>query len=159
MFGAWFCLFFFISRSSSYSQIYLVWSLNSVRLFTPVINAQQIELTSLNTIPALLDAMDTERARLAKKRRPTGPCALCPNPPDGADQSRFPSILPLLLPSAEESRRRVLAHQWISDIGDATMKEPMSWPGTVNPLDFQSRAMLDELNRVTAQVRIQEQAC
>ena len=107
--------------------IYLVWSLNSVRLYTPVINSQQTELTSIYTLPALLEAMDTERRAWQK----TG---------DPQDQALYSQIrqtalanldslkTAVLLPGTEETHRRALAQQWISEIGDETLKPRPNTP-------------------------------
>jgi signal transduction histidine kinase/ActR/RegA family two-component response regulator len=136
--------------------IYLVWSLNSVRLYTPVINAEENVLVSLQTLPALLDAMDTERRAWLK----TG------DPQDVALYSRIRRTAldnldslntAVLLPSAGETHRRALARQWISEIGDVAVKQPVTKLGTPDAQGTKSRALLDELSHVTAQVRQEEQ--
>ena len=136
--------------------IYLVWSLNSVRLYTPVINAEENVLISLNTLPALLDSMDTVRRAWQR----TG------DPQDLALYSRIRRTAldnldslntAVVLPSEEENRRRSLARQWISEIGDIAVKQSVPKLGTPDVFASQSRAILDELNSVTAKVRLEEQ--
>src|SRR5277367_360524 len=41
--------------------VYLVWSLNSVRFYTPAARAEEVQLDSVKAVPALLGAMDTQR--------------------------------------------------------------------------------------------------
>ena len=136
--------------------IYLVWSLNSVRLYTPVINAEEKILVSQQTLPALLDAMDTERRAWQK----TG------DPQDLTSYSRIRSTAldnldslntAVLLPSAEETHRRALARQWIAEIGDIAVKQAPAKKATPDALGTESRALLDKLNQVTTQVRHDEQ--
>ena len=139
--------------------IYLVWSLNSVRLYTPVINAQEIELTSLHTLPALLAAMDTERRAWLKNGDPE-------------DQTLYSQIretalanleslkTPLLLPSPQEIERRALVQQWISEVGDTTLKPRPTLPFLTpnpDPLDSRSRSLLGQVNQATDLVRQEEQ--
>ena len=69
--------------------VYLISSLNSVRLYTPVAHAQELQIESLNIIPALLGAMDAERRVLQKKQRSTRPDSLSAMPRCGGTKSRF----------------------------------------------------------------------
>ena len=59
--------------------IYLVWSLNSVRLYTPIAHAEEVELESLNIVPALLGAMDAQRRAYQKSGDPQRPGPLLRN--------------------------------------------------------------------------------
>ncbi len=139
--------------------IYLVWSLNSVRLYTPVINAQESQLISLQTIPALLDAMDTQRRGWLMTADPRD-LALYSETRRTAMENLDSLNTAVLLPSPDESKRRALARQWITEIGDPGMKQsPVMppFPEKADPLGIQSRNLLDELKKATDQVRTEEQ--
>ena len=139
--------------------VYLVWSLNSVRLYTPVINAQERELVSLQTIPALLEAMDTQRRTwliTGDSRELTLYSQIRRTAMDNLDSLNNA----VLLPRDDENRRRALARQWITEIGDPGMKQ-LPTPGQVHTSDLlgvQSRSLIDQLNKTTEVVRAEEEA-
>jgi len=140
--------------------LYLVWSLNSVRLYTPVIHAEENVLVSLNTLPALLESMDTVRRTYVKNGDPQD-LALYSQIRTTALANLDSLKTAVLLPSPEETHRRELARQWISQIGDEILKPHSAIPSA--PRDprvrnIQSRARLDEFIRVTSEVRDQEQS-
>jgi signal transduction histidine kinase/CheY-like chemotaxis protein len=137
--------------------IYLELALNSVRRYAPIANPEEIELESLDTMPALLDAMDTERRAWQTSGDPRDRAAYAQI--RRIAESNLASLdTPLLLASPEEARRRELATEWISRIGDVTINQPLAKPGTVDPLDGPGRALLAELNQVTDQVRAEVKA-
>jgi len=140
--------------------LYLVWSLNSVRLYTPVINAEKNVLVSLDTLPALLDAMDTMRRAYQKNGDPQDLTLY--SQLRGTALANLDSLkTAVLLPSPGETHRRELARQWISQIGDETLKPRPTLtyiPPNYGPLNVQSRAVLKEFNEITKQVREQEQS-
>jgi HAMP domain-containing protein len=136
--------------------IYLVWSLNSVRLYTPVINAQETELISLETIPALLGAMDTQRRAWLMTADPRE-LALYSQVRRTAMDNLDSLNTAVLLPSPDEIKRRALAREWITEIGDTGVKESPVISGNSDPLGVQSRSLLDQLNKTTELVRSEEQ--
>jgi signal transduction histidine kinase/CheY-like chemotaxis protein len=136
--------------------IYLVWSLNSVRLYTPVINAEENVLVSLNTLPALLDSMDTVRRAWQKTGDPQD-LALYSRIRRAALDNLDSLNTAVLLPSPGEEHRRLLARQWISEIGDIAVKQSIPKFGAPDAFATQSHSILDELNHVTAQLRLEEQ--
>ena len=87
--------------------VYLISSLNSVRLYTPVAHAEEVQIESLNTVPALLGAMDAERRSFPEERGCARPDALFADAGVGGAQ---PGSLqtPLVLPSELENKRRAL---------------------------------------------------
>jgi signal transduction histidine kinase/ActR/RegA family two-component response regulator len=132
--------------------VYLVLSLNSVRLYTPVAHADEIQLESLNTIPALLGAMDAER-RAFQKSGDSRDLTLYSQMRDSVKSSLESLNTPLLLPSEDEKRRRALVKLWISDIGDFVMTPSKGNAADPNVLNNSSRALLDQINSVTDKVR------
>lgn len=132
--------------------IYLEVALNSIRSYAPVANPEEIQLESLNSIPTLLYGMDTERRSWQKSGDP-------------ADLAHYSQIretalgnldslnTPLLLTSPEENDRRALARQWISEVGDVSTKQRPTPPAEAEALETKSRALLDQLDQVTSQVR------
>jgi signal transduction histidine kinase/CheY-like chemotaxis protein len=133
--------------------IYLVSSLNRVRLYTPDIQVEEAQLNSLQTIPAVLGAMDAERRAFQKSHdsRDLGPYA----------QMRETVLnnlkalnTPLILPSDLEKQRRSLVRMWISDIGDFAMA-PSSPAADPTVLNNSSSALLDQIKGVTEKVRIE----
>ncbi len=132
--------------------IYLVSSLNSVRLYTPVAHAEEIQLESLNIIPALLGAMDAERRAFQKSG----------DPRDAAFYSQMRELVernlnslntPLVLPSDKEKQRRALVKKWTSEIGDFAMTQPNGSAANRDALDNSSRALLDQIRGATEKVR------
>jgi signal transduction histidine kinase/ActR/RegA family two-component response regulator len=137
--------------------IYLVEALNSVQLYTPVIDAEQKVLVSLDTLPALLEAMDTERLSWQKTADPED-LTLYSRIRRTALANLDDLASPVLLPSAEETRRRALIRQWITDVGDVTMKQSTAKPSPGDPLGAQSQKLLEEINHLTGQARQQQEA-
>jgi signal transduction histidine kinase/ActR/RegA family two-component response regulator len=138
--------------------VYLVSSLNSVRLYTPVARAEEIELASLNTLPALLGAMDSERRAFQKTGDPRD-LTLYSEMRDTVESNLKGLNTPLVLPGPVEKQRRALVSLWISDIGDFAMAHPQG-KTAANPevLDASSRALLDQIKDVTDKVRGEEKA-
>jgi len=143
--AGYFAVLFFLA-------IYLVTSLNSVRLYTPLAHAEELEQESLTTLPALLGAMDAERRSFGKSG-------------DSRDQASYAQMratvennlealnAPLVLPSDAEKERRALIKKWISDIGDAALAQSRSKSAKDATLDAESRTLLDQINEVTEKVR------
>ncbi len=136
--------------------IYLASSLNSVRLYTPLAHAEELELESLNTLPALLSAMDAERRAFQKSG-------------DARDMDLYAQIRqsvynnlaslepPLVLPSDAEKQRRALIRSWISDIGDFAMTPLKGKDASLEVLNKSSRDLLDQIRVVTEKVRTEMQ--
>jgi len=132
--------------------IYLVTSLNSVRLYTPVAHAEEIQLESLNTIPALLGAMDAER-RAFVKSGDSRDRTLYSQMRESVERNLASLNTPLVLPSDEEKQRRALIRRWISDIGDFAMAQPNDRAAAPDALNTFSGALLDQIHGVTEKVR------
>ncbi|MCE0521880.1 MAG: ATP-binding protein [Methylacidiphilales bacterium] len=132
--------------------IYLESSLNSVRLYTPVAHAEELELESLNTIPALLGAMDAERRAFQKIRDPRD-LALYSQMRDAVTSNLDSLNTPLVLPSEAEKQRRALVKKWISDIGDVTMTSAKGRIANLDEINTSSRELLDQIRAVTETVR------
>lgn len=131
---------------------YLVVSLNSVRLYAPAANAEEIELESVHAVPALLEAMDAERRAWQKNGDPRDRDFYLQM--RQTVQGDLESLnTPLLLPSTHETQRRALVKQWMAEIGDVAINQPPDIPGQADPLDASSHALLHQLNLVTEQVR------
>jgi signal transduction histidine kinase/ActR/RegA family two-component response regulator len=131
--------------------IYLASSLNSVRLYTPLANAEEAELESLHTVPALLGAMDAER-RAFQKSGDQPDLALYRRMRDTVTKNLDSLNTPLVLPSETEKLRRKLARLWISDIGDFAVS-PQRDTAAAEVLNNSSRALLDQIDSVTEKVR------
>jgi signal transduction histidine kinase/ActR/RegA family two-component response regulator len=137
--------------------IYLESSLNRVRLYTPIANAEEMELESLHSVPALLDAMDVER-RVYQKN---------PNPHDLALYNQLRQTVennlssletPLILPADLEKKRRALVRLWISDIGNFAVTPTQGKTADVEVLNSASRALLDQIRTISEKVRVDVQA-
>ena len=131
--------------------IYLASSLNSVRLYTPLANAEEAQLESLHTVPALLGAMDAERRDFAKSGDPHD-LAQYKQMRDTVTNNLDALNTPLILPSDAEKQRRKLVRLWISDIGDFAVS-PQGKTAAPAVLSDSSRALLDQINTVTETVR------
>ena len=141
--------------------IYLASSLNSVRLYTPVAHAQEVELESLDTLPALLDAMDAQRLAYEKSGDPHE-VVLYRQMRDTVLGNLIALDTPLLLPSEEETQRRTLIRSWITQIGDPAMAQPLKSVATkaasADVANTTSLALLDQIRVVTGQVRAKVQS-
>jgi signal transduction histidine kinase/ActR/RegA family two-component response regulator len=137
--------------------IYLASSLNSVRLYTPLANAEEVQLESLNTIPALLGAMDAARGVYQKSGDPSDR-ALYFQIRDSVESNLKLLNTPLVLPSDQETQRRSLAKKWISEIGDASVAQPKIKAANLAALNTASSALLSQIKDVTEKVRGEEQA-
>jgi signal transduction histidine kinase/ActR/RegA family two-component response regulator len=137
--------------------IYLASSLNSVRLYTPLANAEEVQLESLNTIPALLGAMDAARGVYQKSGDPSDR-ALYSQIRDSVESNLKLLNTPLVLPSDQETQRRSLAKKWISEIGDASVAQPKIKAANLAALNTASSALLNQIKDVTEKVRGEEQA-
>jgi signal transduction histidine kinase/ActR/RegA family two-component response regulator/HAMP domain-containing protein len=137
--------------------IYLAQSLESVRQYTPIANAEELQMESVNAIPALLDAMDAERHAWQK----TG---------DGVAQAAYTRTrqaveagllslnTPVLLASPDETQRRALVRQWIATIGNVAIESPGGQAANVEDFDARSKILLDQLAALTKSVRTEVQA-
>ncbi len=133
--------------------IYLELSLNSLRSFTPLARAEQEQLESVETLPALLTAMDAERRAFQINADP----ALAAD--YAATAARISASLDqlqggVLLASAKENERRALGRQWLTALGE-TLANPPPAPGSVaaQVQNSQATALLAQLRAVTAPVR------
>src|SRR5271163_2431872 len=87
--------------------LYLVASLNRVRLYTPEARAAEVQLESVKAVPALLAAMNTQRLAYQKDSDPHE-LALYQQA-RAALQANLDSLhTPLILPTNLESQRRAL---------------------------------------------------
>ncbi len=132
--------------------IYLVTSLNSVRLYTPVAQAEELSLESLNTMPALLGAMDAERM-VFQKSGDAHDLALYSQSRDTVLGNLDTLNTPLVLPTEAEKQRRALIRLWISDIGDFAMTQPKRKVVDPEVLNKSSRALLGQIHDVTEKAR------
>ena len=129
-----------------------------MRRYAPIANPEEIELESLNTMPALLDAMDTERRAWQRSGDPREK-AYYEQIRLIAESNLASLNTPLLLASPEESRRRALARKWIADIGNVTIGKPMLHPPEIDTAPgSQSQEILTEMNQLTDQVRAEVKA-
>ena len=136
--------------------LYLVVSLNSVRLYAPAANAEEIQMESLHAVPALLEAMDAERHVWQKSGDPRDRDSYFQM--RQTVQNNLVSLnTPLLLPSERENQRRTLVRRWIAEIGDAAINHAPGKPGEADLLSTSSRVLLDQLNLVTGQVEVEVQ--
>ena len=136
--------------------IYLSSSLNSVRLYTPLAHAEELELESLNTLPALLGAMDAERRAFEKSGDPRD-LALYSQMRESVESNLNSLNTPLVLPSDAEKQRRALIKLWISDIGDFAMTPSKGKAASPDVLNASSQALLDQIHGVTEKVRSEMQ--
>jgi signal transduction histidine kinase/ActR/RegA family two-component response regulator len=136
--------------------IYLVSSLNSVRFYTPAARAEEVQLESLNAVPALLEAMDTQRRAYERNSDPAE-LASYKSAREALERNLQALRTPLILPSELESQRRGLVQKWITDIGDVAVAQPQGKLSNPGSLDAASRTLLDQINDLTAKVRRSEQ--
>ena len=136
--------------------VYLIYSLNSVRLYTPLAHAEELQIESLNIIPSLLAAMDAERRVLEKSNDPRNQ-ALYEQMREAATNNLDALKPPIVLPSELETRRRTLVRTWLSDFGDFPVKHPKT-PANMTQMNAASDALLGQINEVTEKVRAEEQA-
>jgi signal transduction histidine kinase/ActR/RegA family two-component response regulator len=132
--------------------IYLVSSLNQVRLYTPLAHAEEVELESLNIVPALLGAMDAEVRSYQKTGDPHN-LALYSDMRQSVENNLDALNTPLVLPTDAEKQRRQLVQQWITKIGDTATMQPMALDSNLDGQDQASRQLLDQVRTVTEQVR------
>ncbi len=132
--------------------VYLVLSLNSVRLYTPAAKVEESELESLSTSPALLGAMDAER-RAYLRTNDARDLALYLRTRQAVQSSLAALNTPLILPSEREGTRRTLVQQWITDIGDATIAQAKGKGPKVDTRDAASADLLARIDVATAKVR------
>ena len=137
--------------------IYLISSLNRARLYTPVAHAEEQQLESLTTIPALLGAMDAERRLLQKNLDPRDE-TIYAQMRETVDQNLADLRTPLVLPSPTEIKRRDLVKSWIANYGDGIVQLMQSKPNAAKlaEVNAASDALLDQIRQVSAQVRVEE---
>jgi two-component system CheB/CheR fusion protein len=131
---------------------YLVISLNSVESYTPVAQAAENELASLNTLPALLRAMDAERRSYQKGGDPRD-LALYNETRQQVDDNLASLNNPFLLASPAETGRRNLVQEWIDQVGAATVSHPGLKPPELDRLTARSAELLAQLDTATEYVR------
>jgi len=136
--------------------VYLISSLNSVRLYTPVAHAQEVQIESLNTIPALLGAMDAER-RVFEKSGDARDLTLYSQMRESVERNLDSLRTPLVLPSELENRRRALVKTWIASVGDVAVTRAKNNPLNVAVLNTTSDALLDQIKDATEKIRGEEQ--
>jgi signal transduction histidine kinase/ActR/RegA family two-component response regulator len=137
--------------------IYLVLSLDSVRRYTPVANAEEVQMESLDTVPTLLASMDMERRALQKK--PGDPASLQVFAQARQQVENSLTSLeqrPQLLVSTAENQRRALIREWLAMAGTPVGVDPQA--PTAELLNAQSAALLDKLDHLTQVVRNEVQA-
>lgn len=134
--------------------IYLVWSLNSVRLYAPIVHAEEVELESLNIVPALLGAMDAQRRAYQQSGDPQD-MALYSEMRSSVESNLNALNTPLVLPSDAERERRALVNKWINDIGDVTMAQVKPRHPGPDLESAPSRNLLNQIHDVTEQVRVE----
>ena len=132
--------------------IYLELSLNSVRRYTPVANAEEIQLESLDVLPPLLGAMDAERQVRQKNGKPQDPVTYTQTR-RAVEKNLLSLNTPLLLTSPEENQRRILIQQWLTEIGDAALNHPAIKPADFEALNLRSRVLLNQIDQVSDIVR------
>jgi signal transduction histidine kinase/CheY-like chemotaxis protein len=137
--------------------IYLELSLNSVQRYTPVANAEEIQLESLDTVPALLESMDAER-RVYEKSADPQVLALYTDTRQRLEANLSRLNSPLLLASPEENQRRNIIRQWLAVAGGDLATQPIPSPGLIARINAQSRLLLDQLNQLSSQVRAEVSA-
>ncbi|MCE0496557.1 MAG: ATP-binding protein [Methylacidiphilales bacterium] len=132
--------------------IYLVISLNSVESYTPVAQAAETELESLNTLPALLRAMDAERRSYQKGTDPHD-LALFNQTRQQVEDNLASLNSPFLLASPAETSRRSLVQQWIDEVGAATVDHPGLKPPDLEQLSAHGTDLLAQIDTATTTVR------
>jgi len=135
---------------------YLVYSLNSLRNYTPVAKAGEIQLESLDTLTALLSAMDAER-RIWQKSGDLRDLTLYSQTRQAVENNLTSLNTPQLLTSEKENQRRSLVRQWITEVGDVATTHPPVNVSEIDALDTRSRLLLDQFKTITDQVRSEVQ--
>jgi signal transduction histidine kinase/CheY-like chemotaxis protein len=137
--------------------IYLEYSLISVRLYTPLAHAEELELESLNIVPALLGAMDAER-RVFQKTGDSRDLGLYSQMRATVMNNLESLNTPLVLPSDGEKQRRALVGKWISEIGDFTVTQAKGKVTNTDELNAESRTLIEQIRKVSETVRGEMQA-
>ncbi len=135
--------------------VYLVSSLNSVRLYTPMALAEETQLESLATLPALLGAMDAQRRVYQRDGDPADLAAyrqMRAELQTSLDRLHTPTILP----SPLEVQRRTLVLRWLSEVGIVAQDGTRLDSASAKALDTKSRSILSQIRDVTAQVQDEE---
>jgi signal transduction histidine kinase/ActR/RegA family two-component response regulator len=145
------CLFFHLALLF-FLAIYLVSSLNQVRLYTPIAHAGELELESLDTIPALLGAMDAQRRAYEKSSDPRD-LGLYNEMRESVESNLAALSAPLILPTEAEKERRALVQEWITDIGDAAISRAPALKANGDALGSESQALLSKIRTVSETVR------
>jgi signal transduction histidine kinase/ActR/RegA family two-component response regulator len=136
---------------------YLILALNSVRRYAPIAGTEETQIESLNTLPALLGAMDTERRAYQKSGDPRD-LALYHQGRQAVENALASLNSPLFQPNEPEARRQALVQQWVTDVGDPTTAHPGLKPADLDLLNVRSDDLLKRLNTVTDQLRGETQA-
>lgn len=135
--------------------VYLIYSLYSVRLYTPMAHAEELQIESLNTVPALLGAMDAER-RVFQKSGDTRDLSLYEQMRRAVELNISSLHTTIVLPSELENRRRGLVKTWISEVGDVAMTKGKHKLYDAAALNATSEALMSEITTVTDKVRVEE---
>jgi signal transduction histidine kinase/ActR/RegA family two-component response regulator len=122
--------------------IYLEFSLISVQQYAPLADAEEVQLESLDVIPTLLGSMNLDRLASGRNVDPRYAEALRQSRRQ-VEQNLASLNDPRLLVSAAETERRAVIRQWLAEVSNH--------PGPAS--DAMSRALLDRLDQLTAQVR------
>ncbi len=137
--------------------IYVIASLNSVRLYTPVAHADELQIESLDIVPALLGAMDAERRAFLKNADPRDQ-ALYAQLRTNLQSNLDTLNAPLVLPSPAEKQRRELIGKWLAEVGDVSLATPKGKNARPPDLNNASKDLLDQINQASAKVREEMQA-
>ena len=137
--------------------IYLELSLDKVRSYTPVARAEQVQMESLDSVSALLTAMDAERHDYQKGPDPQLP-ALYRAAAQKVDANFDLLGSQVLLATPEENERRAIVRQWLSAMGPELAAEPAAGSVGADLKNGQSLVLLSRLGAVTEQVRDQVRA-
>lgn len=137
--------------------VYLVLSLNSVRRYAPIASTEEIQIESLNTLPALLGSMDIARRAYQKDNDPRD-LALYSQNRRAIEKNLADLNTPLLLPGAEELQRRALVNRWLAEVGEPTFAQPGLPSLELDRLNTLSTTLLENLDTVSQKVRTDVQA-
>jgi signal transduction histidine kinase/ActR/RegA family two-component response regulator len=136
--------------------VYLSISAKSVQQYTGIANAEENQMESVDTVPALLGAMDAECH--AWMRDGDSHAQASYFQASQAIEDSFISLqTPLLLTSPIEAQRRALVQQWIKEIGNAVTAAPGGKVPNAEEIDNHSKQLLEQLRGLTAAARSEVQ--
>jgi CHASE3 domain sensor protein len=117
--------------------------------------AEETQLESLATLPALLGAMDAQRRVYQRDGDPADLAAyrqMRAELQTSLDRLHTPTILP----SPLEVQRRTLVLRWLSEVGIVAQDGTRLDSASAKALDTKSRSILSQIRDVTAQVQDEE---